>query len=172
MSISQLVPREDAELALHEEMWKEGKPIKTSELVARAIKHFPQPTPAELQRRTPSGTLFWPGRFRFDLNNLKKKGQASSPMRGYWEITSSGIQRLTGKSQSPTHLLQSLAATDKKIIKLLYDTARAIQRGEVAAEITMKEGEFTIKIGKDIRHTTVGVVNSHRKRCSTSQVGH
>jgi len=96
MSTSQLVPRQEAKRALLEELRKESRLSKTGRCVEEAIKHFPQLTPAELQRRTPSGTLFWPGRFRFDLDHLKKRGYASNPVKGYWEITDSGIQGLSG----------------------------------------------------------------------------
>ncbi len=87
MGISQLAPRKEAELALLDEMQKEGKPIKTGELVATAIKHFPQLTDAELRRRTPSGSLFWRGRFRFDLDHLKKRRHATNLVKGFWGIT-------------------------------------------------------------------------------------
>ena len=96
MSISQLAPRDEAELALLEEMQKEGKPVKTGELVGRAIRHFSGLTLAELQRRTPSGTVFWPGRFRFDLDHLKKRGHAANPVKGFWEMTDWRVERLNG----------------------------------------------------------------------------
>ncbi len=158
MSISQLAPRGDAELALLEEMQGEGKPIKTGELAARAMKRFPELTTTELKRRTPSGTLFWPGRFRFDLNNLKKKGQAANPVRGHWEITGLGIQRLAGESPAPGRYLQGLSTTQRKVVQLLLDTVTAVKRGEVAARIRMKESGFTIKLGKHIKQTTVEVI--------------
>ena len=93
MSISQLAPREEAQLALLDEMQKEGKPIRTGESVTRAIKHFPQLTPTELQRRTPSGTIFWTGGVVFDLDHLKKRGHATNLVRGFWEITELGTKR-------------------------------------------------------------------------------
>ena len=96
MSISQLAPRDEAQLALLDEMQKEGKPVKTGESVARAIKHFPQLTPTELRRRTPSGTIFWTGRFRFDLDHLKKRGYATNRVKGFWEITDLGTKRFKG----------------------------------------------------------------------------
>ena len=94
MSISQLVPRQEAEMALLEELRKEGRLSRTGKSVGEVIKRFPQLTPAELQRRTPSGTIFWPGRFRFDLDHLKKRGYATNPVTGFWEITDRGIERL------------------------------------------------------------------------------
>jgi len=96
MSISQLVPRQEAEMALLKELQEDGKLSRTGESVEEAMKHFPQLSPVELQRRTPSGTLFWPGRFRFDLDHLKKRGYATNPVKGFWEITDSGIERLNG----------------------------------------------------------------------------
>jgi len=96
MSISQLVPRQEAEMALLEELRKEGRLSRTGKSVGETIKRFPQLTPAELQRQTPSGTIFWPGRFRFDLDHLKKRGYATNPVKGFWEITDRGIERLNG----------------------------------------------------------------------------
>jgi restriction endonuclease Mrr len=96
VSISRLIPRQEAEMALLEELRKEGKLSGTGKSVGEAIKHFPQLTPAELQRRTPSGTIFWPGRFRFDLDHLKKRGYATNPVKGFWEITDLGTEQLKG----------------------------------------------------------------------------
>jgi len=96
MSISQLVPRQEAEMALLEELRKEGRLSRTGKSVGEAIERFPQLTPAELQRQTPSGTIFWPGRFRFDLDHLKKRGYATNPVKGFWEITDRVIERLNG----------------------------------------------------------------------------
>jgi hypothetical protein len=155
MSISQLVPREDAELALLEEMQKEGKPIKTSELVARAIKHFPQLTPAELQRRTPSGTMFWPGKFRFYLDDLKKTGQASNRVKGYWEITSMGRQRLAKPASPPTRPDPRMAKSLKEALSIISETVKAIKRDEVKAIIRIKDNEMTIRLGKEITETTL-----------------
>lgn len=87
MSISQLVPSKDAEEALLEELNIGGKVTKTGELVEKAMRHFPQLGPDELRRRTPSGTRWWPGRFRFDIDRLKIKGDVTSPSKGYWQIT-------------------------------------------------------------------------------------
>lgn len=95
MSISQLVPIKEAETALLDELQNEGGSVKTRVLVRRSIKRFPtELTPSELQRKTPSGTLWWPGRFRYDLNRLKKKGETYRPAKGYWEITELGSRRL------------------------------------------------------------------------------
>jgi restriction endonuclease Mrr len=87
-------------MALLQELSKGDEPIETGTAVEKAIGHFPQLTSAELKRRTPSGTLFWPGRFRFDLDHLKKQGYAANPSRGFWEITNLGIQRLNGSKPS------------------------------------------------------------------------
>lgn len=155
MSISQLAPRDKAELALLKEMQKEGKPIKTGELVARAIKHFPKLTPAELQRRTPSGTLFWPGRFRFDLNSLKRKGQATNPTKGHWEVTRPGIQRL-GRAATPAARRDPrLAKAIEEALKIISDTVKAIKRDEVQATIKLGKNEMTIRLGKEIKETTL-----------------
>ena len=155
MSISQLVPLKEAETALLQESLSEGKVIKTGELVCRAFKHFPQLTPSELQRRTPSGTLFWPGRFRYDLDRLKKKGEAINPVKGFWEITSLGIQRLTGSSKPSVQQVQKLSKSERKVMDLIVESVKAIKDGEVPATVIMKEGEFTIKLGEDIKQTKV-----------------
>jgi hypothetical protein len=155
MSHSQLVPREDAELALLEEMQKEGKPIKTGELVERALKHFPKMTPAELQIRTPSGSLFWPGRFRFDLNSLKKNGQAFNRVKGYWEITSAGRQRLAKPASPPTLPDPRLAKSLKEALSIISETVKAIRRDEVKAIIRIRGNEMTIRLGKQITETTL-----------------
>lgn len=155
MSISQLVPLEEAEMALLEESQSEGKAIKTGELVKRAIKHFPQLTSSELQRRTPSGFSWWPGRFRFDLDRLKKKDEMRSPSKGYWEITSPGIQRLAGSSQPSIQKVQNLSKSDKKVLDLIVETAKAVKKEEIPAIIAMGKGVFTIKLGKDIKKTKV-----------------
>lgn len=157
MSISQLVPSKDAELALLEESQSEGRAIKTGELVKRSIKHFPQLTPSELQRRTPSGSPWWPGRFRFDLNRLKKRGEMRSPTKGYWEITSPGIQRLTGSSQPSAQQVQKLSRSERKVPDLIIETAKAIKKGEIPARITIGKGSFTVKFGKDIKKTEIAV---------------
>ena len=95
MSISQLVPIKEAETTLLDELHNEGGPVKTGILVKRSIKRFPAKlTPSELRRKTPSGTPWWPGRFRYDLNRLKKKGETYSPIKGHWEITGLGCLRL------------------------------------------------------------------------------
>lgn len=158
MSISKLVPLGEAEMALLEEAQSEGKAIKTGELIKRAIKHFPQLTHSELQRRTPSGTPWWPGRFRFDLNRLKKKGEIRSPSKGYWEITSLGIQRLAGSSQPSTQQVKNLSKSDKEVLDLIVETAKAVKKEQVPARITMGKGVFKIKLGKDIKKTKILVV--------------
>lgn len=158
MSISQLVPLKEAETALLQESLSEGKVIKTGELVRRAMKHFPQLTPLELQRRTPSGTLFWPGRFRYDLDRLKKKGEAINPVKSFWKITGLGIQRLTGSSQPSAQQVQKLSKSEGKVMDLIVEAAKSIKNGEVPATVIMKEGEFTIKLGKDIKQTKVLIV--------------
>ncbi len=155
MSISKLVPLEEAEMALLEESQREGKAIKTGELVKRAIKHFPQLTLSELQRRTPSGFSWWPGRFRFDLDRLKKRGEMSSATKAYWEITNLGIQRLAGPGQPSAKQIQNLSKSDKKVLDLIVETAKAVKKEEVPARITMGKGVFTIKLGKDIKKTKV-----------------
>jgi len=86
MVISSVVPWREAERVLLDELCKEGRPSKTGELTKRAIARFPVLTPEELRRRTPSGTEWWPGFFRIALNNLRKKGAAKRPTRGFWAL--------------------------------------------------------------------------------------
>ena len=38
---------------------------------------------------------------------------------------------------------------------LIVESAKAIKDGEVPATVIMKKGEFTIKLGKDIKQTKV-----------------
>jgi len=88
VSISGLVPGGNREAALLEEIEKESGRAETGVLVDRAIGRFlDKLTPLELARTTPSGTLWWPGRFRFDLDALKKKGKVRRPEKGCWELT-------------------------------------------------------------------------------------
>ena len=87
MSISELVPIKQAEEAILDELDRAGRPIKTSELVTRTIKRFPQLTRAELRRTTPCGSNWWRGRIRFDLDRLKKRGEVVNVSPAYWAIS-------------------------------------------------------------------------------------
>jgi len=152
MSISQLVPLEEAEMMLLEELQSEGKAAKTGDLVKRAMKRFPKLTKLELGRRTPSGTLWWPGRFRFDLDRLKKKGEVSTPTKGYREITSLGVQRLNGSNLSAVH---KLSKSERKTLDLAVEYTEAMKAGEIPGIVIMKESELTIKVGRKIKRTQV-----------------
>lgn len=94
VSIASKVPPEEAEIALLEELDKGGGTLDTKSVVTRAIKHFSSLTPAELQRKTPSGREWWEGYFRFALDRLKRKGEATNRQRGWWAITEKGRQRI------------------------------------------------------------------------------
>lgn len=157
MSISQLVPLKEAEIALLEELQSEGKAVMTGELVRRSIKHFPQLTPSELQRRTPSGSLWWPGRFRFDLNRLKKKGEVRSPVKGCWEITNIGIQRLSSPIQPPEREVVKLSKAKRQLLDCLVETVEAVKAGEIPAIVYSKNGEYTVKLGRHIKETKIVV---------------
>lgn len=155
MSISQLAPRDKVEIVQLREMQLEGKRIETGELFSRTVKYFPKLTSVELQRRTPSETLFWPGRFRFDLNSLKRKGQAVNPVRGYWQITTSGTQRLASANAPPAKPAPKLTHNIKEAADLLFDTAKYIKKKEIPATIIVGKNEMTIRLGKNIKRTTV-----------------
>lgn len=119
MAISGLVPWREAERVLLEELQKEGRPVKTGELTRRAIERFPTLTPAELKRRTPTGTKWWDGYFRLVLDLLKKKGEAKSATKGYWEITKLGIQRVGRPKQLPQLQQPKLSVPEKELLDLI-----------------------------------------------------
>jgi len=144
MNISGLVPLRGAELALLKELQNEGRSIKTGELVRRAMGHFPQLTRSELRRRTPSGTLWWPGRFRYDLDRLKKRGEVRIPRRGYWEITEAGAQA------KPV-----LTQLESEYLDFIEEVIHDIRTGKVPARITTKADGFAVKLGKHIKETTL-----------------
>lgn len=157
MSISQLVPLKEAEIALLEELQRERKAIKTGELMRRVVKHFLQLTPSELQRRTPSGSLWWPGRFRFDLDRLKKKGEVRSPVKGCWEITNVGIQRLSNPVKPPERDVVTLSKAQRYLLDCLVETVEAVKAGEIPATVYSKDGEYTVKLGRHIKETKIVV---------------
>lgn len=95
MSVNSLVPNDEAEIAILWELVMIGGDADTAYIVNRSMKHFPILQSAEEHNRmTPAGHLWWPGRFRFDLTSLKRKGQAVNVRRGYWKITRAGLQRI------------------------------------------------------------------------------
>ncbi len=155
MSISQLVPLKEAEMVLLEELQSESKAAKTGDLVKRAMKRFPQLTKLELGRRTPSGTLWWPGRFRFDLDRLKKKGEVGIPTKGYREITALGVQRLNGSNLSATKQVHKLSKPERKALDLAVEYTEAMKTGKIPGIVIMKGNELTIKVGGKINQTKV-----------------
>ena len=102
MSISAKVPRSEAEVVLLEELGEAGGSLDTKTLVARSIGHFPTLTQRELERRVNGREPWWPGRFGFDLNSLKHKGEARNPEKGQWAISEQGRQRVSSGYLSPT----------------------------------------------------------------------
>jgi len=93
--INSLVPNEDAELALLQELYKCGDEGETGYIVEQAMAHFPiLQESSEFNRETPSGRLWWLGRFRFDLSRLGKEGYAYNVKRGYWRISPKGTAKL------------------------------------------------------------------------------
>ena len=87
-SINSLVPNKDAQLVLLWELYKRGGEGDTGYIVDRAMVHFPVlQAPTELNRETPSGRPWWPGRFRYDLASLGKNNEAQNIRRGSWRIT-------------------------------------------------------------------------------------
>ena len=94
-SVNSLVPRDDAELALLFELFMCGGEGDTGYIVERAMARFPVlQTQKELNRETPSGRGWWSGRFRFNISNLVKRGEAINVKRGLWRITEKGMDRI------------------------------------------------------------------------------
>lgn len=89
------VPKDDAELALLWELYKAGGELDTCDLVERAMSHFPiLERQEERDCTTPSGRPWWPGRFRLNLADLKKRGEVVNIKHGRWGITEKGRNRL------------------------------------------------------------------------------
>lgn len=148
MSISGIIPVRDREEALLDELRKEGKPLETGVLIERVFDRFPRKlTPTELGRETPSGYPWWSGCFRLDLNRLKKKGKVRRPSKGYWEIVDGNVPALTKPE------ISKLA---RQALNLIDEVVRAAKSGDVPVSITMREGEFTIRFGKEITQTEIG----------------
>ncbi len=150
-----LISRKEAEKVLLEELRKEGRPIKTGELIRRVIQRFPVITPSALKRRTPTGTKFWPGSFRFVLDLLKKKGEAVSPAKGYWEITKLGIQRLTEPIQSPHRQELKLSFLEKELLDWAEEVIKSMKAGEVPGIIRTRKYGFTVELGEHIKETQI-----------------
>jgi hypothetical protein len=145
VAISSAVPIREREEALQDELRSEGKPMKTGELTKRVLSKFVvKLSPAELARVTPSGYPWWTGCLRLDLNRLLKKGKVRRPSKGYWEIVNGNINQAKPKLDKLT----------RRSISLLEEVLRAAKSGEVPIEMTIKDGEFTVRIGKDIKETT------------------
>lgn len=95
--ISWMVPKEAAELVLLRVMHNAGseKALPTGYIVKQAIEYFPNiQTPTEQSREPPSGHPWWEGYFRFQLTDLKRKGEAVNVRRGFWRITDKGGERV------------------------------------------------------------------------------
>ncbi len=145
MSISSLIPISDREEALLDELRKEGKPLETGVLIKRVFRRFPHKlTPAELGRKTRSGYPWWSGCFRLDLNRLKKKGKVRRASEGYWEIVDD--------SNNPTK--PKLDKFTRRALNILDEVIRGAKSGEVPVSITMRHGEFTLRLGENISQTT------------------
>jgi hypothetical protein len=147
MSISGIIAIRDREEALQDELRNEGKPMKTGVLTKRVLTRFASKlTPAELARVTPSGYPWWPGCIRLDLNRLQKKGKVRRSGEGYWEIVDGNI------SGSTTRELDKLA---RRGLNLLEEVVRSAKSGDIPVSITIRDGEFIVKLGKDIKKTTL-----------------
>lgn len=95
MSESSKVPNIQAEVALLLEMSMTGSEVNTGYIVSKAMAYFQYLQTAEAKnKKTPSGRPWWPGRFRFDLTNLKRLGEAENVVRGHWRITQKGRDKL------------------------------------------------------------------------------
>ena len=141
MSISSLIPISDREEALLDELRKEGEPLKTGILIERVFHKFPHKlTLAELGRKTRSGYPWWPGCFRLDLNRLKKRGKVRRLSEGYWEIVNDG--------SNPTK--PKLDKFTRRALNILEEVIRGAKSGNVPVSITIKDNEFTIRLGENI----------------------
>lgn len=147
MSISGVIPIRDREKAILEELRKEAKPIKTGILTARALTKLGL-SPVEIKRKTPGGYPWWTGCIRLDLDRMRKHGEVRRPTKGYWEIVNSNEQ----SSSKPYPDKYS-----KRALNILAEIIRNVKSGEVPALITMKGGEFTVKIGENIKETVIQV---------------
>lgn len=145
MSISGAVPIRDREKAILEELRKEAKPVKTGVLTKRVVGRLGL-TPAERNRKTPGGYPWWTGCVRLDLNRLRQQGKVRRPSRGYWEIAG-------GNGQTPTKPVPDKFS--RRALNILGDLVRDAKSGDVPVLMTMKDGEFTIKIGKGIEKTVI-----------------
>jgi hypothetical protein len=146
MSISSIIPISEREEALLDELRKEGKPLKTGILIKRVFRRFPlKLTRAELGRKTRSGYPWWSGCFRLDLNRLKKKGKVKRPSDGFWEIVDDSTKSIKPKPDKFT----------RRALNILEEIIRGAKSGEVPVSITMGDGEFKLKLGENIKHTTL-----------------
>ena len=79
---------------------------------------------------------------------MRKHGEVRRPTKGYWEIVDGA-----GKSSSKPWPDKY----SKRALNILADIIRNVKSGEIPALIIMKGGEFTVKIGKDIKETVIQV---------------
>lgn len=77
---------------------------------------------------------------------MQEKGKVRRPSKGYWEIVDNNI------SGSTNHELDRLA---RRGLNLLDEVVRRAKSGEIPVYLTIKGGEFTVKLGKDIKKTTL-----------------
>jgi hypothetical protein len=145
MSISGTVPIRNREKTIIQELKKEGKPVKTGELTKRVLARLGL-SAAERNRTTPGGYPWWSGCIRFDLDRMRKHGEVRRPTKGYWEIISGNGK--TSPNPGPDKY-------SRRALNILADIVRSVKSGEVQALITMKDGEFTVKIGEDIKKTSI-----------------
>jgi len=95
MDESGKVPKSLAQLALLLELNLNGGEGDTGDIVASAMTRFPYlESPEAVGMETPAGIPWWPGRFRFDLNDLKTSADAENVSHGHWRITHKGQIRL------------------------------------------------------------------------------
>jgi len=149
MSISGAVPIRDREKAILEELRKEAKPVKTGILTKRVLARLGL-SASEKNRKTPGGYPWWTGCIRLDLDRMRKHGEVRRPIKGYWEIVGGN-----GKSSTKP----GPDKFSRRALNILADLVRDAKSGDVQALITMKDGEFTIKIGEDIKKTSIQIAN-------------
>ncbi len=67
--------------------------------------------------------------------------------KGYWEIVDNNVSGST-----TTRELDRLA---RRGLNLLDEVVRSAKSGDIPVSITIKDGEFIVKLGKDIKKTTL-----------------
>ena len=76
-------------------------------------------------------------------------------MKGFWEITTLGIQRLALTNVSSAKPTPNRNTVVKDATNLLFDAAKYIKHEDFPATIVIGTNEITIRLGENIKRTTV-----------------